>query len=372
MNNCDSLSHNCAHCETNLFVNCEDTSILPGGNRICCRIMFLWIHPVLIGNFTDRWKLWFNYYNRADSESNVFHIQKCVDLHWSILYSSGGTVVSSAGVYPITLHATSGCDSVITTTLIVYPVLQCDKNSFDLPGCKLYIAKRTKCEYFRCLCCHTFIHTWMWFCSFHNALSRSNLFHLQECGDLSGGNLCFTKWSIGQHLRNVSCDITNLTELWFCNYHNSCCKTKLFHCTKWGYLSGWEFCFTKWTDCKYGRKLPCSIVHYIWLWLCDHDKPVYQRSLLHHPQCINLPGSSYTLPGGTVVTSPGSYPVSFQTFHGCDSVITTNLSVNPVFTVTNNVSICQVVPTPCRTIRWWVLQALIRCYCIQLKVVILL
>ena len=52
-------------------------------------------------------------------------------------------------------------------------------------------------------------------------------------------------------------------------------------------------------------------------------------------------GSSYTLPGGTVVTSAGSYPVSFQSFHGCDSIITTNLTVNPVFSVSNNVSICQ-------------------------------
>jgi gliding motility-associated-like protein len=46
-------------------------------------------------------------------------------------------------------------------------------------------------------------------------------------------------------------------------------------------------------------------------------------------------GASYTLPNGNVVTTQGSYPVSFLGSNGCDSIVTTNLTVNP--TTINNV-----------------------------------
>ncbi len=47
-------------------------------------------------------------------------------------------------------------------------------------------------------------------------------------------------------------------------------------------------------------------------------------------------GGAYTLPNGNIVTTQGSYPVSFLGSNGCDSIVTTNLSVNP--TTINNVS----------------------------------
>jgi|GEM_PF-1060811 len=51
-------------------------------------------------------------------------------------------------------------------------------------------------------------------------------------------------------------------------------------------------------------------------------------------------GETHTLPSGTLVTLAGSYPETFQTVNGCDSIITTVLTVNPSPVVTVPVSIC--------------------------------
>lgn len=53
--------------------------------------------------------------------------------------------------------------------------------------------------------------------------------------------------------------------------------------------------------------------------------------------CAN---ETYTRPNGTVVTTAGTYVDTLQTINGCDSVITTNLTVNPIFQTTQNPVIC--------------------------------
>jgi hypothetical protein len=52
-------------------------------------------------------------------------------------------------------------------------------------------------------------------------------------------------------------------------------------------------------------------------------------------------GSSYVLPDGQVVAAPGSYPVILPTVDGCDSLILTNLTVRLNSIANRSVSICQ-------------------------------
>jgi uncharacterized protein YuzB (UPF0349 family) len=54
--------------------------------------------------------------------------------------------------------------------------------------------------------------------------------------------------------------------------------------------------------------------------------------------CAN---ETYTLPNGTVVSAAGTYPNTFQAVNGCDSTITTTLTVKPVFTATQTPVICE-------------------------------
>jgi gliding motility-associated-like protein len=51
-------------------------------------------------------------------------------------------------------------------------------------------------------------------------------------------------------------------------------------------------------------------------------------------------GDSFTF-GGTAYTTTGNYPFTFQTINGCDSTVTLNLTVNPVYTQNIQADICQ-------------------------------
>src|SRR5690606_16655065 len=53
-------------------------------------------------------------------------------------------------------------------------------------------------------------------------------------------------------------------------------------------------------------------------------------------------GESVTLPDGTQVSASGSYEVTLQSVvTGCDSTITTNVIVNPLLTSTQDFTICD-------------------------------
>lgn len=63
--------------------------------------------------------------------------------------------------------------------------------------------------------------------------------------------------------------------------------------------------------------------------------PVFSTN---NPQTI-CSGNSYILNGHTYV-NPGNYIDTLLTYHGCDSIITTNLTVNPVYMMNNPQVIC--------------------------------
>lgn len=70
-------------------------------------------------------------------------------------------------------------------------------------------------------------------------------------------------------------------------------------------------------------------------------------SITVHPTFIGSPvdvsicdGDTYTF-GGQNFSLAGNYPVTFNTVNGCDSVVTLNLTVNPVFTGSENGVICD-------------------------------
>jgi gliding motility-associated-like protein len=52
-------------------------------------------------------------------------------------------------------------------------------------------------------------------------------------------------------------------------------------------------------------------------------------------------GQSYTLPDGSSATTTGTYAVTLASSGGCDSIVTTNLTVNSVLTSSVDASICE-------------------------------
>ncbi len=78
---------------------------------------------------------------------------------------------------------------------------------------------------------------------------------------------------------------------------------------------------------------------------CGNDGDSYTISIhpdyaLTYDEAI-CEGTYYTLPDGTTTTTAGTYIHNFITAAGCDSIITTNLEVNPSTYVTIPVSICS-------------------------------
>ncbi len=62
------------------------------------------------------------------------------------------------------------------------------------------------------------------------------------------------------------------------------------------------------------------------------------------PPVVNVSicqGGSYTLPNGNIVTTTGVYPVTYTSSNGCDSTVTTNLTVKSSYNLSTNKSICQ-------------------------------
>lgn len=55
---------------------------------------------------------------------------------------------------------------------------------------------------------------------------------------------------------------------------------------------------------------------------------------------VICPGQTHTLPGGTTVNTAGTYSDTLTAANGCDSIITTNLSVTPIITFSQNITIC--------------------------------
>lgn len=149
----------------------------------------------------------------------------------------GGAVVSAAGIYSDTLVSAGGCDSVITTTLTVISTLTsvqnpviCTGNSFTLPG--------------------------------GATVSQAGTYHDTLASAAGCDSIIITNLSV----------VPNLT----------------------------------------------------------------------HTQNISLcQGSGFTLPGGQIATSSGTYLDTLVSSGGCDSIITTNLTILPVKFSVQNPSICS-------------------------------
>ena len=55
-------------------------------------------------------------------------------------------------------------------------------------------------------------------------------------------------------------------------------------------------------------------------------------------------GDNYTFPDGTVmtgITAPTTHVSNLTTTSGCDSIITTNIAIDPVYNITQNVNVCS-------------------------------
>ncbi len=252
-----------------------------------------------------------------------------------------GSVVSTGGVYPTLLQTTGGCDSLITTTLTVNPTYSvsrsasiCQGSSFVLPnGQSVSTAGVYPVTLSSISNCDSVVTTTLTINPTYS-LSRNAVICQGASFVLPNGQSVTTSGTYPVTLQTVdNCD--------------SVITTTLVVKPTYAIIRNESICQGENLVLPNGQIVNSAGSYPVVLFTIFGCDSVITTNLTINPayhitrNASICQGDSYTLPGGTVVTSPGSYPVAFQTFNGCDSIVTTNLTVNPVFTVSYNVSICQ-------------------------------
>lgn len=202
------------------------------------------------------------------------------------IYKVGTHIYSTAGIYKDTFHIAAGCDSIIITNLIVRP-----KSYQILP---------------KNLC-------------------------IGQSFTLSNGKVITTNGIYKDTIPNV-CDSIIEYRLTFLNNINtsvnaSICKGKAYTLPKGNIVS---------TSGVYKDTLLASF---------GCDSIITTNLTITNPIPFNnnvtiCIGKSYTLPNGNIVKTAGIYRDTITKPNICDSIIITNLTVNPYLQSTQAVSIC--------------------------------
>jgi hypothetical protein len=200
-----------------------------------------------------------------------------------------GSTATTSGDYPVTLTTFSGCDSIVTTRLQVRPVSSsainasiCDGETYILPD--------------------------------GSSATSQGVYDVT----IAGSNTCDSTISINLTVNPIfaiTVDAQICGGQSFTLPDGSAVSTSGIYAVTLTSASGCDSVVT--TDLSVISVLTTSVDASI----CD--------------------GSSYTLPDGSVVTAAGQYDVTLTSSGGCDSIVTTNLSILPVFNLTVDASICD-------------------------------
>jgi hypothetical protein len=255
-----------------------------------------------------------------------------------------GLVVSAAGTYSSRLLSSRGCDSTIVTTLavnpsyeIIYPVDICQGVPYTLPGGQVvttsgmyrdtFVSQRS---------CDSVIVTDLTVNPVYT-INRTDSICQGQTYVLPGGRVVSLAGTYTVTLTTVAgCDsiiITNLrvNPVSTVPYSTTICQGEVH------YLPNGD---TATSTGMYARTIRSSLG-------CDSTVmtsltvyPVYSI-LLDEAVCQ---GQYFQLPGGSLTDTAGTYPVILSTVNGCDSMVTTNLTINPVYQSSQAPVICQGQP----------------------------
>ena len=252
-------------------------------------------------------------------------------------YDFYGQTLTTAGTYTHTLQSVHGCDSVITLTLVVNPVYNtplnvsiCNGNSYDFFGQTLTTAG-------------TYTHTLQSVSGCDSVitltLTVNPVFSTPITAAICEGNsydffgqTLTTAGTYTHTLQSVSgCDSVITLALTVNPVFNTPINAEI--------CEGGSYDF-------FGQTLTTAGTYTHTLQSVHGCDSIITLTLTVNP-VFNTPltaeicdGGSYNFFGQTLTTA-GTYTHTLQSVHGCDSVITLTLVVNPVYNTPLNVSICN-------------------------------
>ncbi len=252
-----------------------------------------------------------------------------------------GTVVTDAGTYTSNLTTIDGCDSIITTNLLVSDAYLitlmasiCDGESFILPDgtsvtdAGVYVSTLTTADG-----CDSIVEV---------ELTLTPTFTLTEDVEIcEGGTYTLPDGTVvsdaGTYLSNLTtidgCDSTITTNLivsdaYLVTLTPSICEGDTYILpdgTETPDAGSYTYTFTS--------TLGCDSIVEVELTLTPTFTLTEGAEVCH--------GTSYILPDGTEVTDAGTYISNLTTIDGCDSIITTTLTILPVYDLLEDVVICE-------------------------------
>lgn len=256
----------------------------------------------------------------------------------SVLLPSGSYVFNN-GIYLSTLASSLGCDSVIITEVQVLPknvnsqqINLCQGDTFTLPGGAqistpgIFIDSLTTING-----CDS-----IWTTTLNVLTTFSDSSQISLClGDstqLTNGTwVSVAGYYTDTLLATNGCDSVATTQVNILQPRISsslisiCAGDSIYLAGAWRNTAG-----------NYPQRLTgsngCDSIHTTTL----NILPTYTSSV----NTSICKGQTYTLPGNGTVRTAGSYTDTLQTTAGCDSIINTNLSVNPVHSLSQNHTLC--------------------------------
>lgn len=253
----------------------------------------------------------------------------------------GGTVVNQTGVYFDTLSTIFGCDSVIETSVQALSTLSgsanvqnCVGDTLILPSGNLAIGAGVYYDTLQSvgLCDSVVIYTITNFPIYPSILDSVNLCQ----GDtfyLYNGSFITNSMYLTQTIPSINgCDSSYTALVMF--YPNSPTSQSFY------------LCFGDSVQLPSGGYAGSSGTYMDTLtnkWGCDSIISSHVTVGIPSSQQVSAgfcQGSSYTLPGGSIVNQAGIYTDSLLSLGGCDSVIITQLSEFPIYNIIDSAAYC--------------------------------
>ncbi len=201
-------------------------------------------------------------------------------------YSINGNVYLLAGNYIDTLTSINGCDSIVNTQLTVIPTIHAD-NFQNLCGTATY--------------------------SFNGNIYSTNGTYIDTIQTINGCDSIVTTY-------------LTINPIYVVNNPQTICSSGSYTINGNTYTVAGTYVDNMQTG------IGCDSI-------VTTQLTVVTSFASTNPQTI-CQGGSYSINGNTYIVA-GSYPDLFQSINGCDSTVTTILTVNPTFTTSNPQTICQ-------------------------------
>src|SRR5205085_700325 len=253
----------------------------------------------------------------------------------------GGTSQTTSGTYITHVTNAAGCDSTITTNISVIPnsssianISICQGQSYTPPGGTSQTTSGTYVTHIsNAAGCDSMITTNL--SVIPNSSSTANISICQgQSYTPPGGTSQTTSGTYVTHITNTAgCDSTITTNLTV--KANTSSTANISICQGQSYTPPGGISQT--TSGTY-------VTHITNAAGCDSTITTNLTVKANTSSTANISicqGQSYTPPGGTSQTTSGNYVTHITNTAGCDSTITTNLTVIPITSSTANISICQ-------------------------------